>query len=47
MKISDLLSPSDVMIDVRASGKRLLLQEFAAKARPASACRPIRSRPIC
>jgi PTS system nitrogen regulatory IIA component len=32
MKISDLLSPSDVMIDVRASGKRLLLQEFAARA---------------
>ena len=32
MKISDLLSPSDVMIDVRASNKRLLLQEFAAKA---------------
>ena len=32
MKISDLLSPSGVMIDVRASGKRLLLQEFAARA---------------
>src|SRR5258708_37959890 len=32
MKISDLLSPRDVMIDVRASNKRLLLQEFAAKA---------------
>ena len=32
MKISDLLSPADVMIDVRASGKPLLLQEFAAKA---------------
>lgn len=32
MKISDLLSPSDVMIDVRASGKRLLLLEFAARA---------------
>jgi nitrogen PTS system EIIA component len=32
MKISDLLSPKDVMIDVRASNKRLLLQEFAAKA---------------
>ncbi len=32
MKISDLLSPTDVMIDVRASGKRLLLQEFAAMA---------------
>jgi PTS system nitrogen regulatory IIA component len=32
MKISDLLSPSDVMIDVRASNKRLLLQELAAKA---------------
>jgi nitrogen PTS system EIIA component len=32
MQISDLLSPTDVMIDVRASNKRLLLQEFAAKA---------------
>ncbi len=32
MKLSDLLSPTDVMIDVRASNKRLLLQEFAAKA---------------
>ena len=32
MKISDLLSPADVMIDVRASNKGLLLQEFAAKA---------------
>ena len=32
MKISDLLSPTDVMIDVRASNKRLLLQEFSAKA---------------
>ncbi|MGZ5876639.1 MAG: PTS sugar transporter subunit IIA [Bradyrhizobium sp.] len=32
MKISDLLSPTDVMIDVRASSKRPLLQEFAAKA---------------
>jgi PTS system nitrogen regulatory IIA component len=32
VKISDLLSPTDVMIDVRASGKLLLLQELAAKA---------------
>jgi PTS system nitrogen regulatory IIA component len=32
MKISDLLSPADVMIDVRASNKPRLLQEFAAKA---------------
>jgi PTS system nitrogen regulatory IIA component len=32
MKISDLLSPSDVMIDVQASNKTLLLQEFAARA---------------
>jgi nitrogen PTS system EIIA component len=32
MKISDLLSPKDVMIDVRASNKRQLLQEFAAEA---------------
>ena len=32
MKISDLLSPADVMIDVRTSNKGLLLQEFAARA---------------
>jgi PTS system nitrogen regulatory IIA component len=32
MKIPDLLSPTDVMIDVPASNKRLLLQELAAKA---------------
>jgi PTS system nitrogen regulatory IIA component len=32
MKISDLLSQADVMIDVRVSNKRLLLQELAAKA---------------
>src|ERR1700682_2376234 len=32
MKISDLLSPADVMIDVRTSNKGLLLQEFATKA---------------
>ena len=32
MKISDLLSPADVMFDVRASNKRMLLQELAAKA---------------
>ena len=32
MIISDLLSPTDVMIDVRAANKRLLLQELAAKA---------------
>jgi len=32
MKISDLLSPKGVMIDVRASNKRKLLQELAAKA---------------
>ena len=32
MKIADLLSPTNVMIDVRGSNKRLLLQEFAAKA---------------
>ena len=31
MKISDLLAPTDVMIDVRASQKGLLLQELAAK----------------
>jgi PTS system nitrogen regulatory IIA component len=32
MKISDLLSPTDVIIDVRTSNKQRLLQEFAAKA---------------
>ncbi|MBR1191985.1 PTS sugar transporter subunit IIA [Bradyrhizobium sp. AUGA SZCCT0240] len=32
MKISDLLSPTDVMIDVRASQKGQLLQELAATA---------------
>jgi PTS system nitrogen regulatory IIA component len=32
MKISDLLSPTDVLFDVRTSNKRQLLQEFAAKA---------------
>jgi PTS system nitrogen regulatory IIA component len=32
MRISDLLSPTDVMIDVRAANKQLLLQELAAKA---------------
>jgi nitrogen PTS system EIIA component len=32
MKISDLLSPTDVMIDVRASNKRALLQDLAARA---------------
>ena len=32
MKISDLLSPTDVTMDVRASNKRLLLEEFAARA---------------
>jgi nitrogen PTS system EIIA component len=32
MKISDLLAPKDVLIDVRASNKRLLLQELSARA---------------
>src|SRR3982074_97145 len=32
MKISDLLSPTDVMIDIRASNKRRLLREVAGKA---------------
>jgi PTS system nitrogen regulatory IIA component len=32
MKINDLLSPKDVVIDVRASNKRLLLQELAGRA---------------
>ena len=32
MKIPDLLSPADVMMDVRASNKRMLLQELGARA---------------
>ena len=32
MKIPDLLSPVDVMVDVRAANKQQLLQELAAKA---------------
>ncbi len=32
MKISDFLSPTDVMVDVRASDKRQLLRELAEKA---------------
>ena len=32
MKISDFLSPSDTMVDVRASKKSQLLQELAQKA---------------
>ena len=32
MKISDLLSPTDVIVDTRTSNKRLLLQELAARA---------------
>jgi PTS system nitrogen regulatory IIA component len=32
MKISDLLAQADVMFDVRATNKRLLLQELAARA---------------
>lgn len=32
MKISEFLSPADVMVDVRASDKRALLRELARKA---------------
>ena len=32
MKMSDLISPADVMIDVRLANKSLLLKELAAKA---------------
>lgn len=32
MKISDLLSPADVMVDVRASNKLALLQDVAERA---------------
>jgi len=45
MKISDLLSPTDVMIDVRAQQARWLLQTFAPKPLIVSACLSIRSRP--
>jgi nitrogen PTS system EIIA component len=40
MKISDLVSSTDCMIDVRASGKRPLLQEFAARAATALGLTP-------
>ena len=40
MKISDLLSPTDVMIEVRSSQKGLLMQELAVKA-AASLGRPV------
>jgi nitrogen PTS system EIIA component len=46
MKISDLLSPTDVLIDVRASNKRLLLQELAAKAAASLNLRVIKLRLI-
>ena len=32
MEMSDLISPADVMIDVRLANKSLLLKELAAKA---------------
>jgi nitrogen PTS system EIIA component len=32
MKMSDLISPADVMIDIRLANKSLLLKELAAKA---------------
>ena len=32
MNISDLLAPTEIMIDVRAANKRALLQEFAGRA---------------
>jgi PTS system nitrogen regulatory IIA component len=32
MKIFDLLAPTDVMVEVRTSNKRALLEEFAARA---------------
>jgi nitrogen PTS system EIIA component len=32
MKISDLLSPSDILVNTPASNKQLLLQELASKA---------------
>ena len=34
VKISDLLSPTDVLINVQSSSKSLLLRELAAKAAP-------------
>ena len=45
MKISDLLSPTDVMIDVRASQQAArCCRNWRPRPRPASACPPIRSR---
>jgi len=32
MNIADLLSPAEIMIDVRATNKRSLLEEFAARS---------------
>ncbi|MGH6643021.1 MAG: PTS sugar transporter subunit IIA [Bradyrhizobium sp.] len=32
MNIADLISPAEIMIDVRTSNKRSLLEEFAARA---------------
>jgi len=46
MKIPDLLSPNDVMIDVKASNKRQLLQDSRPGPRPSQASVPIRSHPI-
>jgi hypothetical protein len=45
MNISDLLSSTDVMIDVCAPNKRLLLQELAAKAATSLGLDAIKSRP--
>jgi len=32
MKISDLLAPTEIMLDVRVTNKRMVLEEFAARA---------------
>jgi hypothetical protein len=47
MKISDVLSPTDVMIDVRTSDKGLLLRELAAKAASGLNLRLDRSHRSC
>ena len=40
MKMSDLISPADVMIDVRLASKSLLLKALAAKAAITPSCGP-------
>jgi PTS system nitrogen regulatory IIA component len=46
MKISDLLSPADVLIDVRAANKSALLQELADRAAASLKLRVDRVAPL-